>query len=184
MFLDADDLLFPNAFEALSRASTQWSSAWAINPRYEVMKPDGATARGPTHRREVYDRSHLAQVLMKNPFAGNMLMRRAVWEEHPYSEDQELRYCEDLELWIRLLLAGGRIVIPPEILIQRREARPGASTGQLRSMRRDRHRLFTRMRHEPRLNPLERAVVRYQIVRTSIGRRVLDSRFGAREPSR
>lgn len=173
LFLDADDLLLPNAIEVLNRSLATWSSAAVVNPRYQVVRPDGSVVEGPAFGRRVYGRAQLAKVLLKNPFAGNALVKRSEWQTNPYSEDQELRSCEDLELWIRLLLEDRHIVVPSPILIRRAEQRSGSATAQLSMMRRVRRELFRRLGHDPRLSPLERAIVRYQVVRTSVGTRLL-----------
>lgn len=175
LFIDADDVLLPSAASDLVAAATRSAEAACINPRYEIST-GGDWAPGPRPRPGLYRRSDLRRVLFKNPFGGNVLMKRAVWQEYPYSEDQDLRYCEDLELWVRLLRGGEILAVPSQIVIRRNEQREGSATSQLRAMRRGRNVLFRRLRGQSGFSSVERVILEYQIVRTSFGIWTLERR--------
>jgi glycosyltransferase involved in cell wall biosynthesis len=123
LFLDADDLLRPDALARLVRALTADATAVAAYGAYAFITEDAArttqTRSGPFPAGDILER-----LLERNLFAngGHLLIRgSAVASCGAFST--AIAYGEDWEYWTRLALAGRFAVVPgaaPLLLVRQR----------------------------------------------------------------
>jgi len=135
-FLDADDELLPGALAALEEAVGRYPGADVIIPNFLRCDPEAAELEGPParpRRDALLDRDDLIEVLGGRVLGANALVRAGAWREVPYRDG--MRECEDLDLWVRLLLAGRRIVLLGSPLVATRVGRPGSLSSDLARMR-------------------------------------------------
>lgn len=188
-FLDADDLMLPGALAAVQAAFREEPRAGAVTGNYLRRRPDGSEeiAWVAESENSILYRSDLWRVLLENHLSSHCAVRREVLEVFPF--DQRLRSCEDLDLWIRLLLEDIPIVTVASPLTVYRVGRASALTGDRHAMRRSRNQLFKSLLRNPVLTTRERAAVIYQAMRTEFGlllaRRCRPARAGEKpSPSR
>jgi glycosyltransferase involved in cell wall biosynthesis len=166
LFLDADDQLEIGALAALldnAAANPGWA---AIVPNYVKVGLSSGLGWSKAEA-TVMDRRHVPRMLRSNRLAANALVRRDVWDSHRFRED--LRASEDLDFWLRLLLDDERLVILAEPLVRVHVGRAGSLSSRLRPMRESRRRVFASLWSRSDLRSTERALIVYQLARTSIG---------------
>lgn len=170
-FLDADDLMLPGALAAVRRAFQIEPRAGAVTGNYRRREPDGKEEVAWVGEAEdsILHRSDLPGMLRKNRLSSHCALRREVLQEFPY--DPQWTACEDLDLWVRLLLADIPIITLASALTVYRVGRMSALTGDKRAMRKCRNQLFRRLLSNPVLSRRERVTVAYQVARTELGRR-------------
>jgi glycosyltransferase involved in cell wall biosynthesis len=115
----------------------------------------------------ILTRRHVPRLIARNWLSPHALMHRRTWSTFGYRED--LRAVEDLDLWLRLLLADERVAVLGEPGVLVREGRPGSLSGKTALMRRSRRRVFLDLWRQHKLSGGERFVVAYQLLRTSAG---------------
>jgi glycosyltransferase involved in cell wall biosynthesis len=168
LFLDADDMLLPGALRELVATLDRDARVAAVVPNFVVMEERGERVAWPhAPRLRVLGRQDLRRLLPANPLAANALVRREAWRSLGFRE--ELRAAEDLDLWIRLLLAGRSIAMIGTPLVRVRARRPGALTRRPLLMRSSRRRVFASLWGRRDLTPVERGLVGYQLARTTLG---------------
>ncbi|MGH2806449.1 MAG: glycosyltransferase family 2 protein [Actinomycetota bacterium] len=166
-FLDADDMMLPDAIAAYQDAIERWPNASVIDPAYESEYPDGRVVRPPHAPDRAYRREHLTSVIRRNPLTANAVIKRELAGRYPY--DTSYRACEDLKLWFTLLLDAHEIVQMGVPTTRRSIGREGALSNRILTMRRCRSAVFRELWREPRLTARERAMLAYQISRVSAG---------------
>ena len=165
-FLDADDRLVPGATSAALRALRAQPSAGICVPNHR-RGPVGPLAWSVDPAARLVTRGDLAQLMRKNWLLSNALVRRDVWERHPY--DEELSAVEDLDLYVRVLLDGIPILVLGYEGIVMAVRRSGSLTSRTRLMRTSRATVFRKLSRDGRLSLSERAIARWQVLKTTLG---------------
>lgn len=169
LFLDADDSLLPGALERMLAEAARRPGWVAIVPNYLQEGSASGPAWSVHPEVEVFDRGSVASMLLANRLSPNALVRREAWRRNPFREDLRTAAAEDLDLWLRLLLAGGSVVRLGQPLVRKRVGRVGAASVDVRSMRAGRREVFAFLWRRRDLGPKERAILAYQLARSTIG---------------
>jgi len=167
-FLDADDELLPGALARLRHAAATIQTWGAIVPncvRRGAIGETTAWAVSPAWRS--LDRSAVPSLIRRNTLSPHALIRRETWARLHYRED--LRSAEDLDMWLRLLLAGERLVLLGETGVLVRQDRDGSLSRDIATMRRSRRSVFASLWGRRDLRAHERAAVAWGLVRTTAG---------------
>jgi glycosyltransferase involved in cell wall biosynthesis len=167
-FLDADDELLPGAMERLRGVAAAREDCSVIIPnciRHAAGGSRLAWATTPPVR--TLGRADVRGLMKRNWLSPHALIRKDVWEAFRYCED--LRAAEDLELWLRMLLEGERIALVGDPCVSVRQSRPGSLSSMVANMRRSRRAVFMSLWRRRDLALPERAVVAYQLARTTAG---------------
>jgi glycosyltransferase involved in cell wall biosynthesis len=105
--LDADDVYFPNRLEALSALAQE-------RPDLDILTTDGFLSVGARIIRRNYDHTwhfetgdQRRAILERNFIFGLAAVRRERLLQHG-GFDEAIRWATDWDLWLRLILAGGR----------------------------------------------------------------------------
>jgi len=169
--LDADDEALPGAFAEILKAFEADPEAGAVSGNFVQCASNGdRQVAWPNHPgKVVLRRSDARALLLDNHLSANSAFRADVLKRHMFREDLELRGCEDLDLWLRLVLDEVPIVTLAKPLCLYRVTRVGALTSEVLVMRRRRSFLFRELLHDPRLHPREKLVVVYQCLRSAVG---------------
>jgi glycosyltransferase involved in cell wall biosynthesis len=171
-FLDADDELLPGSLQAIRAAADRIDDWAAIIPNCIRRGPRGRRfAWSVSTRIRVLDRRDVRSLIIRNWLSPHALVRRSVLEDLRYRED--LRAVEDLDLWLRMLLAGHKVIVlgSPGVFV--REGRPGSLSGDQILMRGSRQAVFRGLWRREDLSTSERFLTGYQIVRTTLGVRLI-----------
>ena len=167
-FLDADDELLPGALARLRDAAAAIPMWSAILPNCVRRGPTGGSTAWPVSTGfHSLDRSAVPALIGRNTLSPHALIRRETWARAKYRED--LRSAEDLDLWLRLLLAGKPLVLLGEPGVLVRQDRDGSLSRDIATMRRSRRSVFASLWRRPDLEPRERAAVAWGLVRTTAG---------------
>jgi glycosyltransferase involved in cell wall biosynthesis len=167
-FLDADDELLPGALSMLRAAASDIAEWSAIIPNCIRVGSEGRTwAWPPSSGWRLLDRRDVRPLIVRNRLSPHALVRRDVWARLRYREG--LRAVEDLDLWLRMLLGGHRVVVlgTPGVLVRR--GRAGSLSGKRGLMRRSRRSVFGSVWRRHDLTLSERLVTAYQLARTTAG---------------
>jgi glycosyltransferase involved in cell wall biosynthesis len=114
LFVDSDDVLHPEFIEATATALRSDASLWAVATWTRFFgEYEGVEAKPPFDRR-VGSR--------ENPVVGTaMLLGPEVRDAGlGFAPDLAFLYCEDWDLWSRIVAAGGRIGLVPRALATHR----------------------------------------------------------------
>jgi hypothetical protein len=166
-FLDADDELLPGALRSVAEAAARLGEWSAIVPNC-IRSHDGDVLAWPRSGAvRVLGRRDVPGLIRRNWLSPHALIRLDAWRAYPYRE--ELRAVEDLDVWLRMLLDGRTIAVlgTPGVFV--REGRPGSLSGRVALMRRSRRSAFASLWGRTDLTAAERALVGYQLLRTSVG---------------
>jgi glycosyltransferase involved in cell wall biosynthesis/GT2 family glycosyltransferase len=167
-FLDSDDELLPGALGRLRDAAATIPTWSAILPNCVRRGPSGETTAWPVSPGcRSLDRSDVRTLIQRNSLSPHALIRRETWARERYRED--LRSAEDLDLWLRLLLAGERLALLGEPGVLVRQDRDGSLSRDLATMRRSRRSVFASLWGRSDLTPRERGAVARGLVRTTAG---------------
>ena len=140
MFLDADDVLYPNAIEKMYKKITADNDLMAVGCHLEYVnekgkKIGGGVFLGETSKEKFYEKAANKKLIFMQPTA---IYDRALalsvggyiidgyHEGKPRYQD----YCEDLDLWTRmsdLYKEGKAIIVVPEVLCKYRKVGNGLS---------------------------------------------------------
>lgn len=112
LFLDADDLLQPNALAAL-RAAAEAAPGALIAGGVEWLAADGTPLGERTF--PVASAFTVDALLRGNAFTCSMLVPRDLLGGQPF--DQQLPVCEDWDLWLRLASRGATCVTVPQVVL-------------------------------------------------------------------
>ena len=134
MFLDADDVLYPNAIEVMYDKITSDEDLMAVGCYLEYMDSKGKKMRGGIFLGEktkegFYEKAEQGKLIFMQPTA---IYDRAealrvggyVIDGYPEGKPRYQDYCEDLDLWTRMsdLYVGGKaIVVVPQVLCRYRK---------------------------------------------------------------
>lgn len=169
--LDADDEALPGAFSEVLKAFDSDEEAGAVSGNFVQTDDGGGEQLAWVNHPDklVLRRSDTRALLRRNHLSANSAFRLGVLNRYMFREDSDLRGCEDLDLWLRLVLDDVPIVTLGRPLCRYRVTRVGALTAQSLVMRRHRNFLFRQLLHDRRLHPRERLLVIYQCFRSAIG---------------
>ena len=167
--LDADDEALPGAFEEILRVFEQTPEAGVVCGNFVKCDPEG--------NEEVAWRDHPGKAILGRPDVETLLLRNHLSPNSAFKTDvlkkymfrEELRACEDLDLWFRLLLDDVAIVTVAKPLCRYRVGRTDALSTQTLVMRRHRNFVFRWVLRDPRLVPRERMIALYQCLRSGLG---------------
>ena len=140
MFLDADDVLYPNAIETMYKKITSDNDLMAVGCYLEYVnekskKIGGGLFIGETTKEGFYEKARNRKLIFMQPTAiydrelalsvGGYVIG-GYHEGKPRYQD----YCEDLDLWTRmsdLYTQGKAIIVVPEVLCKYRKIGNGLS---------------------------------------------------------
>ena len=135
MFLDADDILYPDAIAKMYQKITSDEDLMAVGCYLEYIDEEGKKIGGGIYlgcksKEEFREKASAQKLIFMQPTAiYDRLLSLSVGgydiEGYPSGPPRYQDYCEDLDLWTRMsdLYADGKaIVVLPEILCQYRKA--------------------------------------------------------------
>ena len=136
MFLDADDMLYPDAIEKMYRKIISDPDLMAVGCYMEWIdnedkKIGGGIYLGTKTKEEFYEKaSHNKLIFMQATAIYDREIALSVggYDIDSFPKDSSVRYqdyCEDLDLWTRmsdLYVKGKAIIVLPEVLYQYRKA--------------------------------------------------------------
>lgn len=127
IFLDADDILSPDALERFVAVLEGSSCAAALGQVLRISE-DGSAMPSPDNRALVPDDDQLAALMRKNYIVnGGALAVRTSCARDCGAYDETLRFGEDWEFWCRLLSAGPLAVVPGPPVLSYRQIPGGAN---------------------------------------------------------
>ncbi len=135
MFLDADDILYPQAIEKMYKRITSDEKLMAVGCYLEYIdekdrKIGGGIFLGEKTKEDFYEKARNKKLIFMQPTAIYLLeASMRVGGHHingyPAGKPRYQDYCEDLDLWTRmsdLYTEGKAIVVVPEVLCKYRKA--------------------------------------------------------------
>ncbi|MBR3907651.1 MAG: glycosyltransferase family 2 protein [Bacteroidaceae bacterium] len=141
MFLDADDILYPNAIETMYRKIKSDKDLMAVGCYLEYVnekskKIGGGIFLGETTKERFYKKAANKKLIFMQPTA---IYDRAlalsvggyIIDGYPEGKPRYQDYCEDLDLWTRmsdLYKDGKAIIVVPEVLCKYRKIGNGLSS--------------------------------------------------------
>lgn len=155
MFLDADDVLLPNAIEKMYAKITSDTDLMAVGCYLDYVdekgkKIGGGLYLGDTDKEAFYKRAEAGKLIFMQPTAiydrelalsvGGYDDTCDMIDEDPMVRWQD--YCEDLDLWTRmsdLYTERKAIIVLPEVLCHYRKLSSGMSANSYRMMLRMRY---------------------------------------------
>ena len=112
-FLDADDLLRPQALALLLRASRELGDNTIVTAGFELL--DAAGRALPMARMPGVPRFNVDVFLRSNRLTPMTLVPLRLLGPQPFDED--VPGCEDWDLWLRLANAGAGCFVVPRVLL-------------------------------------------------------------------
>ena len=141
MFLDADDILYPNAIETMYRKITSDNDLMAVGCYLEYVnekskKIGGGIFLGETTKEGFYKKAANKKLIFMQPTAiydreTALSVGGYAIEGYPGGKPRYQDYCEDLDLWTRmsdLYKDGKAIIVVPEVLCKYRKIGNGLSS--------------------------------------------------------
>ncbi len=141
MFLDADDILYPNAIETMFKKITSDNDLMAVGCYLEYVNEKsknigGGIFLGESTKEGFYEKAKNNKLIFMQPTAiYNRELALSVGgyiiEGFPKGKPRYQDYCEDLDLWTRmsdLYKDGKAIVVVPEVLCKYRKVGNGLSS--------------------------------------------------------
>ena len=140
MFLDADDVLYPNAIETMYSKITADSDLMAVGCYLEYVnekgkKIGGGLFIGEKTKEGFYEKAKNSKLIFMQPTAIYdrelaLSVGGYVIDGYPTGKPRYQDYCEDLDLWTRmsdLYTQGKAIIVVPKILCKYRKIGNGLS---------------------------------------------------------
>lgn len=140
MFLDADDVLYPNAIETMYKKITADNDLMAVGCYLEYVnenskKIGGGLFIGEKTKEGFYEKAKNRKLIFMQPTAIYdrelaLSVGGYVINGYPEGKPRYQDYCEDLDLWTRmsdLYTQGKAIIIVPEVLCKYRKIGNGLS---------------------------------------------------------
>ena len=140
MFLDADDVLYPNAIETMYEKITADNDLMAVGCYLEYVnenskKIGGGLFIGEKTKEGFYEKARNCKLIFMQPTAiydreQALSVGGYVIEGYPSGKPRYQDYCEDLDLWTRmsdLYTQGKAIIVVPEVLCKYRKIGNGLS---------------------------------------------------------
>ena len=134
MFLDADDILYPEAIETMYNKITSDEDLMAVGCYLEYMDSKGKKMRGGIYLGEktkegFYVKAEQGKLIFMQPTAiydreVALSVGGYVIDGYPEGKPRYQDYCEDLDLWTRmsdLYVDGKAIVVVPQVLCRYRK---------------------------------------------------------------
>ncbi|MEO5568357.1 MAG: glycosyltransferase family A protein [Gemmatimonadaceae bacterium] len=139
-FLDADDVWHPAKLEIVDRLLSHDDVAMAFHGYTEAGTFDEAACDLAAHRAEPVTRHRL---LVRNPAQTSTVVIR---RDPRFRFDEAMRYCEDYDLWLRILEteAATMLVGPALTRLGRPQLAAGGLSGNQRQMRLGEMRAYVR----------------------------------------
>ena len=140
MFLDADDVLYPNAIETMYEKITADNDLMAVGCYLEYVnenskKIGGGLFIGEKTKEGFYEKARNCKLIFMQPTAiydreQALSVGGYVIEGYPSGKPRYQDYCEDLDLWTRmsdLYTQGKAIIVVPKVLCKYRKIGNGLS---------------------------------------------------------
>lgn len=134
MFLDADDILYPNAVETMYNKIKSDEDLMAVGCYLEYIdgrgkKLGGGLFLGEKDKEDFYKKAEKGKLIFMQPTAiydrdVALSVGGYVIDGYPEGKPRYQDYCEDLDLWTRmsdLYVEGKAIVVVPEVLCKYRK---------------------------------------------------------------
>lgn len=170
MFLDADDILKPNAIETMYNKITSDKDLMAVGCYLEYMdengkKMGGGLFLGENTKEGFYEKAKNKKLIFMQPTAiYNRKLALSVGgyviDGYPEGKPRYQDYCEDLDLWTRmsdLYSEGKAIIVVPEVLCRYRKGNglSSSSFNMILKMRYTKTNLLRRRNGEKELTFIE-----------------------------
>ena len=171
MFLDADDVLYPNAIETMYSKITADNDLMAVGCYLEYVNEKGKKIGGGLFIGEktkdgFYEKAKNSKLIFMQPTAIYdrelaLSVGGYVIDGYPTGKPRYQDYCEDLDLWTRmsdLYTQGKAIIVVPKILCKYRKIGNGLSANSFNmilKMRYTKQNLLRRRRGEKELTFIE-----------------------------
>lgn len=170
MFLDADDILKPNAIETMYRKIISDKDLMAVGCYLEYMdengkKMGGGLFLGETTKEDFYEKAKNKKLIFMQPTAIYdrelaLSVGGYVIDGYPEGKPRYQDYCEDLDLWTRmsdLYTEGKAIIVVPKVLCRYRKGRglSSSSFNMILKMRYTKMNLLRRRNGEKELTFIE-----------------------------
>ena len=140
MFLDADDMLYPNAIETMYKKITSDTDLMAVGCYLEYVnekskRVGGGIFLGEKTKEGFYEKAQNRKLIFMQPTAiydreMALSVGGYVIDGYPKGKPRYQDYCEDLDLWTRmsdLYIQGKAIIVVPEELCKYRKIGNGLS---------------------------------------------------------
>ena len=140
MFLDADDILYPNAVETMYQKITSDNDLMAVGCYLEYVNEKsknigGGIFLGESTKEGFYEKAKNKKLIFMQPTAIYdrelaLSVGGYIIEGFPKGKPRFQDYCEDLDLWTRmsdLYTQGKAIIVVPEVLCKYRKIGNGLS---------------------------------------------------------
>jgi glycosyltransferase involved in cell wall biosynthesis len=128
IFLDADDLLFPDALEQMAKTMAANSSYVACFGHHIKIDEHGTALDGARPSRQLPATDTLGHLLRKNIVVnGGALCIRTEAARRVGGYDAGLRFGEDLEFWCRLAALSDFVPMSDRVVLKYRLRRSGAN---------------------------------------------------------
>ncbi|MCC5841511.1 MAG: glycosyltransferase family 2 protein [Opitutales bacterium] len=154
-FLDDDDEWSPSHLETLEKRLQETSASWAFSPTrvLDGLSEREVEERRPPSRLFEGDTAACARAVFARNFIqpSAVLIRREVFDEVG-GFDENLRFCEDLDLWFRLFRAGYAPTWTPVATSTYRRF-PDTASSQTVKMERGRLSVYSKHAHWPTIPP-------------------------------
>ena len=130
-FLDSDDYFLPTKLEIMCGYLNGHPDVGMVAGQFIYIDDDGNTLGQPAPAQTPLK---LPELLLENPICVSGIVLRANWLEHVGTFDENLRACEDWDLWLRLAAAGCSMAWIDQPVVAYR-IHPGQMTQQSSRMR-------------------------------------------------
>ncbi len=114
VFLDADDIAYPDALALLSDASLNAGDHTIITAGYELLTEAGKALSIP--RFPTAPDFSVDALLRGNRLPPMTMVPRPLLPDRPFDESGSLRGCEDWDLWLQLAQSGAACLTLPRVL--------------------------------------------------------------------
>lgn len=171
MFLDADDILYPNAVETMYQKITSDNDLMAVGCYLEYVNEKsknigGGIFLGESTKEGFYEKAKNKKLIFMQPTAiydreSALSVGGYIIEGFPKGKPRYQDYCEDLDLWTRmsdLYKDGKAIIVIPKVLCKYRKVGSGLSSSSFNmiiKMRYTKRNLLLRREGKPEMSFIE-----------------------------
>lgn len=114
MFLDSDDLLFPQALELLKREADLDPGLGLIGGTYRLIDVDGDELPAESFTMNEQRLVHLSDLVLSCPFIPSATLIRGAWFDKAKGFDVSQKTVQDWDMWLRLSMVGCPMKAVPE----------------------------------------------------------------------
>ena len=182
-FLDGDDTLLPTCLERVGAAMDALPGVAVVVPNFYEVRADETHVHWPVHSGiRLLGREAATAQIRRNDLSSNAMHRREVFLRHRF---RPMAWGnEDMDLWIRMLLAGEQVAMFGEPLVNYVIHREGSMSDDVAGMRGGRAALYRSLLERTDLTTREQWRAGMGYARTSAGRWLAERRGTPRHDAR